>query len=75
MGWCKDGSTIRGEYCGELVVGVVEESRVKYGGKVQYRVRLDEPIQLRWRTEPTYVVLLDEDNVTADFGVIEDANA
>jgi hypothetical protein len=73
MGWCKDGSTIKANYLGDEVVGVVEESRVKYGGKVQYRVKLDEPVQLRWRSEPTDVVLIDENELIADFGVIENA--
>lgn len=73
MGWNKDGSTIKANYLGDEVVGVVEESRVKYGGKVQYRVKLDEPVQLRWRNEPTDVVLIDENELIADFGVIENA--
>lgn len=74
MGWCKDGSTIKAEYVdGSLIVGVVTESRVKYGGKVQYTVQMSEPRMLRWRSEPTYTVLIDEDNVIADFGVIENA--
>lgn len=73
MGWCKDGSTIKANYLGDEVVGVVQESRVKYGGKVQYRVKLDEPVILRWRNEPTDVVLIDEDDLIADFGVMENA--
>jgi hypothetical protein len=73
MGWCKDGSTIKANYLGDEVVGVVQESRVKYGGKVQYRVKLDEPVQLRWRSEPTDVVLIDDDELIADFGVMENA--
>ena len=40
MGWNKEGSTIKAEYLGYEVVGVVLDSRVKYGGKVQYTVRL-----------------------------------
>lgn len=71
MGWNKDGSTIKATYCGVLVTGVVEDSRVKYGGKVQYRVKLETPVFLRWRNEPTDVVLIDEDEVIADFGVID----
>lgn len=73
MGWCKDGSTIKANYLDDEVVGVVQESRVKYGGKVQYRVKLDEPVILRWRNEPTDVVLIDEDDLIADFGVMENA--
>jgi hypothetical protein len=73
MGWCKDGSTIKANYLGDEVVGVVKNSRVKYGGKVQYTVLLDAPVQFRWRTEPTSVVLIDEDELIADFGVMENA--
>jgi hypothetical protein len=58
---------------GQEVVGVVLDSRVKYGGKVQYRVQLDEPVMLRWRNELTEILLIDEDEVTADFGVMENA--
>lgn len=70
MGWNKDGSTVKANYLGELVVGVVLESRVKYGGKVQYRVKLDEPVQLRWRSEPTDILLIDADEILTDFGVM-----
>lgn len=73
MGWMKDGSTVKAEYLGTLVTGVVENSRVKYGGKVQYTVKLDEPVMFRWRSEPTDVVLIDEDELIADYGVIENA--
>ena len=71
MGWCKDGSTIRADYFGESVVGVVSDSRVKLGGKVQYTVHLDQPICLRWRDELVSTVLIDENQVEADFGVVE----
>lgn len=74
MGWNKDGSTIKAECLNYLVVGVVEESRVKYSGKVQYRVRLNEPLFLPWSNEQTDIVLIDEDAVIADFGVMENVN-
>lgn len=74
MGWNKDGSTIKAEYLTYPVVGVVEESRVKYGGTVQYRVRLNEPLFLPWSSEQTDIVLVDEDEVLADFGVMENVN-
>ena len=70
MGWNKEGSTIKAEYLGYEVVGVVLDSRVKYGGKVQYTVKLDEPVMFRWRSEPTDTVLIDEDEVLMDFGVL-----
>ena len=73
MSWCKDGSTIKADYLGDEVVGVVQSSRVKYGGTVQYAVKLDEPVQFRWRSQPTKVVLIDADEIIMDFGVIENA--
>lgn len=42
---------------GETRQGVVESSRVKYGGTLQHTVRLDQPITYRWRTGPVEVVL------------------
>jgi hypothetical protein len=68
MGWIRDGERVAGKYCGELIQGVVLESRVKYGGKVQLTVLLDKPIQLRWRTEPTNRVLVDTDQVVTVAG-------
>ena len=63
VSWIKDGETIRANYLGETVQGTVEDSRVKYGGKVQYTVILDQPVQFRWRSEPTYRVLIDSDQI------------
>jgi hypothetical protein len=70
MGWIKDGSTIKANYLGDFeVVGIVTESRVKYGGKVQYTVKLDEPVYL-YSDSPRDILLIDEDDLIADFGVI-----
>lgn len=77
MGWNKDGSTVKAVYCDRLVTGVVTDSRVKYGGTVQYTLQLEEPLVLPWGSvndEPRTVVLIDENSVIADFGVIENAN-
>lgn len=63
MGWIKDGEQVTANYHGNTVSGLVESSRVKYGGKVQYTVVLDKPIQLRWRSEPTTRVLVDSDEL------------
>ena len=39
MGWNKDGSTVKAMYLSEYpVTGIVTESRVKYGGTVQYTI-------------------------------------
>lgn len=60
--WIKEGSIVEGRYMNQPIVGRVVESRVKYGGAVQHTVDLLEPIQLRWRTDPTIrVLVLDSD--------------
>ena len=61
--WIKDGNTIVANYLGETVQGTVIDSRVKYGGKVQYTVDLDQPVQFRWRSEPSTRVLIDDDEI------------
>ncbi|CAB4133233.1 hypothetical protein UFOVP257_89 [uncultured Caudovirales phage] len=61
--WIKDGEQITANYLGEQVTGIVESSRVKYGGKVQYTVNLDKPVQFRWRSDPTNCVLINHDEI------------
>jgi hypothetical protein len=61
--WVKDGNTIVANYLGETVQGTVVDSRVKYGGRVQYTVDLDKPVQFRWRSEPSTRVLIDDDEI------------
>jgi len=61
--WVKDGEKIVANYLGETVRGTVIDSRVKYGGKVQYTVNLDRPVQFRWRSEPSTHVLIDSDEL------------
>lgn len=58
--WIKDGQAVVARYMGQTVQGTVESSRVKYGGSVQYTVVLSQPVKLRWRTEPTDRVLIDQ---------------
>lgn len=70
MGWNKDGSTVKADYLGTVITGVVESSRVKYGGSVQYTVVLDEPVYIQWRNEATDRLLVDDKDLIADFGVI-----
>ncbi len=64
--WVKDGKTIVANYLGEQVIGTVESSRVKYGGKVQYTVVLNRPVQFRWRSEPSDRVLIDNDEIVEE---------
>lgn len=60
MSWIKDGERVLANYLGTRVSGTVVESRVKYGGSVQYTVDLDKPVKFRWRSEPTVRVLIAE---------------
>jgi hypothetical protein len=56
----KDGVRVIGLCQGQAVIGTVESSRL-YGGsgkRIVYTVKLEEPIELRWRTEPVDTVLL-----------------
>lgn len=72
MGWNKDGSTVKGLYLSEyLVTGKVIESRVRYGGSVSYWVELTEPFYMRGQLREQ--VILDENQVIADFGVLDEA--
>lgn len=43
--WNYEGMTVSGMYMGEFpVTGVVDLSRVKYGGEVSHHVKLETPI-------------------------------
>ena len=45
MSWNLEGKKVSGSYLGEIpYTGVVEESRVKYGGKISNTIVLDSPI-------------------------------
>lgn len=71
MGWNKDGSTIKASYLDEHIVqGVVVESRVSYGGSVRYLIELSDPVFIGGSFRECLVIK--EDNVIADFGVIEE---
>jgi len=60
--WNLEGLTVRGEYFGLPVEGVVTESRVKYGGTVQHTVNLFFPITMFGSERTT--VLLDANEIT-----------
>ena len=59
--WNLEGQTVRGEYFGKKVEGIVILSRVKLGGTVQHTVDLFFPITL-FGSERT-IVLLDANEV------------
>ena len=61
--WIKDGEKITATHNGKMITGVVESSRVKLGGKVQYSVFLDTPVQYRWRTDSTNSILINHDEI------------
>jgi hypothetical protein len=65
MGWIKDGEQVAGKYFDQTFEGVVSESRVKYGGRVQYTVELNTPITLKWRNDPVDRVLVGAEDLTA----------
>lgn len=70
MGWNKDGSTVKGLYLSEYpVTGVVTESRVRYGGSVCYHIDLIEPLHIFGSIRDC--VILDEKQITHDFGIVE----
>ena len=59
--WNLEGLTVRGEYFGTKVEGVVTLSRVKFGGSVQHTLDLFFPITMFGSERTT--VLLDADEV------------
>jgi len=63
--WILEGLTVRANYYGKEVQGVVTESRVKYGGKVQHTLRLTEGLVLNYNEEPRFVCLVDHEEITA----------
>ena len=63
MSWIRDGEHVAGKYMDQLIEGVVIESRVKYGGKVQHTVDLETPVILEWRTEPVTRVLIGDEEI------------
>jgi hypothetical protein len=47
MSWQREGQRVQARYLDQFAVsGVVEESRVAYGGRVKHMVILDQPIEV-----------------------------
>jgi len=62
MGWNREGQRVAGVYLQAYTVsGVVTESRVKYGGRVQHTVKLDQTVTVFGRVAD--VLLLDEEDL------------
>lgn len=73
MGWNKDGSTVKALYLSQYeCTGVVKDSRVSYGGRVLYTLELNEPLVLPFTTELRETVIVGENQLTHDFGVIDE---
>lgn len=59
MSWNREGQQVAGVYLKSYtVIGTVENSRVKYGGRVQHTVVLAQPIEVFGTVRDR--VLLDE---------------
>lgn len=62
--WNLEGLCVEAKYLDEfLVSGKVESSRVAYGGKVKHTVVLNEPLAMRWRSEPAERLIVDHEMV------------
>lgn len=57
--WNLEGYRVTGRTMhNELVSGVVEMSRVAFGGIVKHYVKLDQPVRRRYRELPTEHIIL-----------------
>ena len=67
MKWDLTGDRVNGLYMGLFPYsGLVTESRVKYGGEVQYTVKVDEPFKVYGAVRDTVLVSLTEINRILD---------
>jgi hypothetical protein len=64
MKFIPDNTRVIGLFKDEAIIGKVESSRV-YGKRIIYTVNLDNPITLRWRTDPVYTIMLGKDEIKA----------
>jgi hypothetical protein len=64
MKFIADNTRVIGIFKDEAIIGKVESSRM-YGKRIIYTVNLDNPITLRWRTDPVYTILLGKDEIKA----------
>ena len=67
MKWDLTGDRVNGLYMGLFPYsGLVTESRVKYGGDVQYTVKVDEPFKVYGAVRDTVLVSVTEINRILD---------
>jgi hypothetical protein len=48
---------------GEEVSGIVQESRVKYGGRISHTIKLDNPVFFKWRSGPVHTINIDSEEI------------
>ena len=74
MGWNKEFHTVKAMYLSEYpVIGVVTETRIRYGGSIQHELKLKEPLWMPWSDvddEPRTTVLVNDKQIVHDFGII-----
>ena len=67
MRWDLTGNRVNGLYMGLFPYsGLVTESRVKYGGDVQYTVKVDEPFNFAFADRDVVLVSVTEINRILD---------
>ena len=59
-----DNTRVIGLFKNEAIIGKVLSSR-HYGKRLVYTVQLDNPISLRWRTDPVDTVLMGANEIKA----------
>ena len=63
MSWILEGQKVAGRYFGVPFTGIVEESRVKYGGRISHTINLDTPIQMPWSSESTSRIVSNDEEL------------
>jgi hypothetical protein len=59
-----DNTRVIGLFKNEAIIGKVLSSR-HYGKRLVYTVQLDNPISLRWRTDPVDILLMGANEIKA----------
>jgi hypothetical protein len=59
-----DNTRVIGLFKNEAIIGKVLSSR-HYGKRLVYTVQLDNPISLRWRTDPVDTILMGANEIKA----------
>lgn len=68
MQWQRTGQQLAGLYMQQSYSGLVVDSRVKYGGRVQHTVVLDQPIEVFGSRRDQ--ILVDEEEIILGQGLV-----